>query len=138
MIDIEFKNELNEEIYKYIDNEFNKYALKNEVVCNFMPFSFIAKKNGKMIGVITGHSYYEEAYIENLIVLDEYRHKHIGSSLIKMAEEYLKEKNAKHINLTTYRFQAPEFYKKCGYTVEFLRENKENPKLDKFFLIKYL
>ena len=28
-------------------------------------------------------------------------------------------------------------YKKCGFEVEFIRENKENPKLTKYFLVKY-
>ena len=43
----------------------------------------------------------------------------------------------KNINLTTYDFQAPDFYKKCGYEVEFVRKNKEEPKLTKYFLVKY-
>lgn len=30
-----------------------------------------------------------------------------------------------------------EFYKKCGFEVEFIRENKENPNLTKYFLVKY-
>ena len=30
-----------------------------------------------------------------------------------------------------------EFYKKCGFKVEFVRENKKNPKLNKYFLVKY-
>ena len=43
-----------------------------------------------------------------------------------------------NINLTTYGFQAPEFYQKCGYRVEFIRRNKENPKLDKYYFVRYL
>ena len=39
------------------------------------------------------------------------------------------------ITLTTFGFQAPEFYKKLGYIVEFIREDK-NPKLCKYFLSK--
>lgn len=41
------------------------------------------------------------------------------------------------MNLTTYGFQAPELYRKFGFKVEFIRENKENPKLNKYFLVKY-
>ena len=52
-------------------------------------------------------------------------------------DSHYKDKGFENINLTTYGFQAPEFYKKCGFKVEFVRENKKNPKLNKYFLVKY-
>lgn len=137
MLNIEYKESLTEELYNLIDTEFNKFAIKNEVKCNYHPFNFIAKENDKVIGIITGHSYYKEVHIGDLIVLEEYRNKHIGTKLVEMVEDYYKDKGFENMNLTTYRFQAPEFYKKCGFDVEFIRENKENPKLTKYFLIKY-
>ena len=76
--------------------------------------------------------------LEDVIVYEENRNKHIGSKLIKAVEEHFKDTKFKNINLTTYGFQAPEFYKKCGFEVEFIRKNETNPKLDKYFLIKYL
>ena len=137
MINIELKEELNEEIYQFIDNEFNKFAIENGVECNYKPFAFIAKENEKMLGLITGHSYYKEVYISDLIVLEEYRKNHIGSKLMEKVEDYFKDKGFDNINLTTRTFQAPEFYKKCGYELEFIRENKENPKLNKYFFVKF-
>ena len=114
MISIEFKEKLDESLEIMIDDEFNKFAQKNEVICNYLSFNFIAKDEGKVVGIINGHSYYDEVHISDLIVLKEYRNKHI------------------------YEFQAPKFYEKCGFKVEFIRENKENSKLNKYFLIKYL
>lgn len=137
MVNIEYKTNLNEEFYKIIDEEFNKYALKNNIECNYTPFNFIAKENDKIVGILAGHTYYQEVYVENLIVLEQYRNKRIGKSLIEEVESYYKDKGFENINLTTYAFQAPEFYKKCGFKVEFVRENKENPKLNKYFLVKY-
>ena len=84
-----------------------------------------------------GHSYYKEVYIDDLIVLEEYRNKHIGTKLIETVENYFKNKGFENINLTTYKFQAPEFYEKCGFKIDFIRENKENPKLNKYYLVKY-
>lgn len=137
MVEIEYKESLNDDQYKLIDAEFNKFAIKNEVICNYTPFNFIAKEDNRIIGIITGHSYYKEVHIEDLIILEQYRNKHIGSQLIKNVEEYFKDKGFENINLTTYSFQAPEFYKKCGFEIEFIRENKENSKLNKYFFVKY-
>ncbi len=138
MLNIEYKEKLDNEFYDIIDNEFNKYATKNDITCNYKSFNFIAKEDEKVIGIITGHSYYKEVHITDLIVFEEYRNKHIGTKLVKEVENYYKDKEFENINLTTYDFQAPEFYKKCGFNVEFIRENRENPKLNKYFFVKYL
>ena len=137
MLNIEYKDNLEEEFYSMIDNEFNKFAIKNGVTCNYMPFAFVAKEDSKIVGIITGKSYYKEIHISALIILEEYRNKKIGSKLLENVENYYKDKGFENINLTTYGFQAPEFYKKCGFKVEFVRENKKNPKLNKYFLVKY-
>lgn len=138
MLKIELLNNENESIYKLINDEFNQYAIKNNVVCNYNSFTFVAMEDEILIGVITGHSYYNEIHIEDLIVLEKYRNKKIGSMLVKAVEEHFKNKNFRNINLTTYEFQAPRFYEKCGFEIEFIREDKENPKLSKYFLVKYL
>ena len=137
MLNIEYKDNLEEEFYSMIDNEFNKFAIKNGVTCNYMPFAFVAKEDNKIVGIITGNSYYKEVHISDLIILEEYRNRQIGSKLVENVENYYKDKGFENINLTTYGFQAPEFYKKCGFKVEFIRENKKNPKLNKYFLVKY-
>lgn len=138
MLKIEYKDSFNEEVNRIIDDGFNKYAKKNDVICNYKSFIFVAKDENRIVGIITGHSYYSEVHISDLIVLEEYRGKRIGSQLVEAVEEYYKNKEFKNINLTTYAFQAPEFYKKCGFKVEFIRKDKENPKLSKYFLVKYL
>ena len=137
MLNIEYQENLNEQFYKIIGEEFNKFATKNEVICDYMPFSFIAKENDKFAGIITGKSYYKEIHISDLIVLEEYRNRHIGSKLIETVENFYRNKGFENINLTTYSFQAPDFYKKCGFEVEFVRKNKENSKLNKYYLVKY-
>ena len=137
MINIEYKENIDEEFYRTIDEEFNKFAAKNGVICNYKSFAFIAKDGDKFIGIITGNSYYKEVHISDLIILEQYRNQHVGSELMKTVENYYKDKGFENINLTTYGFQAPEFYKKCGFKIEFIRENKENSKLNKYFLVKY-
>ena len=137
MIEVEYKENLDEGIYEIIDEEFNKFATKNGIICNYKSFAFVAKEESKIIGIITGNSYYKEVHISDLIVLEQYRNKHIGSKLMETVENYYKNKGYENINLTTYGFQALEFCKKCGFKVEFIRKSKENPKLNKYYLVKY-
>ena len=138
MIEIEYKENLDEEYYKIIDDEFNKYAVQKGVECNYKPYNFIAKENDKIVGIITGHTYYKEVHIGDLIVLEEYRDKNIGRKLMESVEKHFNNKGFENMNLTTYGFQAPEFYKKCGFEIEFIRKNKDNNKLDKYFMVKNL
>lgn len=137
MIEVEYKENSDEGIYEIIEEEFNKFATKNGIVCNYKSFAFVAEEKSKIIGIITGNSYYKEVHISDLIVLEQYRNKHIGSKLMETVENYYKNKGYENINLTTYGFQALEFYKKCGFKVEFIRKSKENPKLNKYYLVKY-
>ena len=61
-----------------------------------------------------------------------------GRRLINELESRFKGKGLNNINLVTCTFQAPDFYKKCGFKAEFVRENTTNPKLTMTFFIKYL
>ncbi len=137
MIEIEYKENLDEKNYKIIGDEFNKYAVKKGVECKYKPYNFIAKENDKIVGIITGHTYYKEVHIGDLIVLEEYRKQHIGKKLMETVENHYKDRGFENMNLTTYGFQAPEFYKKCGFEIEYIRRNKKNSKLDKYFMVKY-
>lgn len=137
MINIEHIENLEEKYYQIIDEEFNKYGSKNDVECNYRPFAFVAKQDNEIVGIIKGHSYYKEVHIGDLIIFEQYRKRNIGTQLVQTVEEYFKNKSFENINLTTYNFEAPEFYKKCGFEIEFIRENKENPKLNKYYFVKY-
>ena len=120
-----------------IDNEFNKYARKFDVVCDYQDFCFVAREGNEIMGIIVGHSYYKEVHIADLIVMEKFRGQDIGTHLIKRVEEEFKGSRFENINLSTYAFQAPEFYKKMGFEVEYVRESSDE-KLKKYFLIKHL
>ena len=73
-----------------------------------------------------------------MVVKEAYRGKGIGTELIDTVLEYYKDYGFNNINCCTNEFQAPGFYEKCGFELEFVRKNKANPKLSKYFYIKYL
>lgn len=137
MLKIEYMKKLDKTIEKIIDDEFEKQAQQNNVNCNYTPFNFVAYEKHELVGALTGYTCYDEVYIEELIVLEQHRCKGIGMKLMKQVEDYYKDKGFNNINLVTNAFQAPEFYKKCGFELEFVRKNKENPKLTKYFFVKY-
>ena len=122
-------------IGEFINKEFTDYALKNEVTLGYDEFCFVEEEDGKILGAITGRAYYNEVHIGDLIVSKDCRRSGLGSKLVKAVEEYYSGKCYDIITLTTFGFQAPEFYKKLEYKIEFIRENKD-PKLSKYFLSK--
>ena len=123
-------------IGNFINEEFLSYAEQNNVDLNYNEFCFIAESDdGEIVGVITGRAYYNEVHIGDLIIHKAYRKFGYGSKLVSAVEETFQNAGYDKITLTTFGFQAPEFYKKLGYIVEFIREDK-NPKLCKYFLSK--
>ena len=122
----------------WIDRAFDAFAEQHGVACGYAPFALAAMRDGTVVGVIKGHSYYREVHIGELIVAEGCRGQGIGTRLLSAAEALFKGKGLDHISLTTYRFQAPEFYQKNGYALEFIREDPSCPALAKYFFVKKL
>lgn len=131
------KVESNENIENFIEEEQEKYESKNGVVCNYTPFCFTARIGDELVGAISGATCFSEVYIDELVVKEEYRGKNIGSQLMNAIEKFYKDYGFNNINTMTNEFQAAKFYEKCGFELEFVRKNKDNPKLSKYFYVKY-
>ena len=136
-MDIKRFDEVDDRLGEFINKEFSAYGEQNGVVLNYDEFCFAAEEDGNILGVITGRAYYNEVHIGVLIVASSVRKGGIGSKLVRAVEDNYRGKGYDKITLTTFGFQAPEFYKKLGYEIEFVREDKE-PKLSKYFLAKQL
>ncbi len=127
-----------EKIGKFINEAFSDYSKSNDVALNYEDYWYVAEDDsGEIIGSITGHAYYNEVYIGDLIIDKRYRGQDIGTKLVREVEEDYKNKGFEKITLTTFGFQAPKFYEKLGYSLEFVREDKD-PKLSKYFYCKFL
>ena len=130
--------EEDETIGEFIHHEFTRYGIQHDVVLNYEEFCFAAENaEGKTIGVITGRAYYNEVHIGDLIVAENCRGSGVGRQLVTAVEEAYRGEGYDIITLTSFGFQAPEFYQKLGYSVEFVR-HCGNPKLSKYFLKKAL
>ena len=136
-MDIRRINEVDDITGEFINEEFSQYGMQNGIDLNYDEFCFVAEDDGKIIGVITGRAYYNEVHIGDLIIDKNHRGQGIGTKLVIAVEDEYRNKGFEKITLTTFGFQAPEFYKKLGYTLEFVREDK-NDKLSKYFYCKSL
>ncbi|MBR5009340.1 MAG: GNAT family N-acetyltransferase [Clostridia bacterium] len=123
---------------RFIHEAFTEYGIKNGVTLNYDEFCFVAEDpGGQIIGAVTGWAYYDEVHIGDLIVAESYRNTGMGSRLVRAAEDAYRGKGYSVVTLSTFGFQAPGFYKKLGYEIEFVRGNSD-PRLVKYFLKKQL
>lgn len=137
-MEIKRAEDITDDIGAFLDRQFTRYGTDNDVDLNFEEFCFVSRDDdGSIMGVITGRAYYNEVHIGDLIVAREARRSGLGSRLVRTVEDAFSGKGYTVITLTTFGFQAPEFYKKLGYEIEFVREYKD-PKLSKYFFRKDL
>jgi len=74
------------------------------------------ENSDEVIGGLYGEIFYRWLFIELLAIPDQARGQGTGSQLMKMAEEAAREKGCTGIWLDTFSFQAPDFYRKHGYS----------------------
>ncbi len=138
MIKIKYKDKLNSLQAQFVNTGFEKYANSHNLKTNYESFNFIAYEDDELAEILEGITLYDEIRVNNLIVSEKYRNKGIGTKLLNFILEYFDNKKYKYISLCTYEFQAPEFYEKYGFKLEYIRKNEEDPRLTKYFFIKHL
>ncbi|MBV8801677.1 MAG: GNAT family N-acetyltransferase, partial [Gammaproteobacteria bacterium] len=135
---IEFTHYLPEEIEEKMRKDMVAYESSHGIDVNYKKFVLILRdKSDDILGVLNAFTAFSEIYIDDMWVHSSHRGKGYGRKLLYELENHFEGKGFNNINLVTSAFSAPGFYKKCGFTVEFVRENKVNPKLTKTFFIKY-
>ena len=138
MTTIRFVDQLCEPIEEKMRDDLVSYETSHGVDVNYKRFALVLSDDqNTTLGVLNAFTAFAEIYIDDMWVDSHYRGKGYGRKLIQALEDYFKGKGFNNINLVTNQFQAPEFYKKCGFELEFIRKNIKNSKLTKFFFIKY-
>lgn len=139
ILNITYTEKISEEADHKMLAGHEKYEKEQGISINYKKFSFIlSSEEGEIFGVLKAYTAFAEVYVEDLWVDELVRRKGYGTQLMQALEHHFKDKGYDNINLVTNEFQAPQFYKKCGYEVEFIRVNKLNNKLTKIFFIKNL
>jgi predicted N-acetyltransferase YhbS len=84
---------------------------------NPQPLALLVRDdNGEILGGLYGRFFYQWLFIELLSVPEQARGQGLGSKLMQMAEDLAREKECVGIWLDTFDFQAPDFYKRLGYS----------------------
>lgn len=86
------------------------------------PFAFfIRDTKGNIVAGCNGNFGYDWVYVDQLWVAESYRDQGYGSELMKSAEELGKKKGCIFAAVNTMDWEAPDFYQKLGYQIEFER-----------------
>lgn len=135
---IKFVDHLPQDVEEKMERGFVEYESHHGIDVNYKKFAIVLReKNGNIIGALTAYTAFAEICVDDLWIDKSYRGQGYGRQLLEVLENQFKGKGFNNINLVTNAFQAPLFYKKCGFTVELIRENAKNPKLTKTFFVKY-
>lgn len=82
--------------------------------CQFFSI-YAVDKNSRIIGGLCGDILGRSAGVDYVWVDEEKSRQGIGTQLFSQLETFAKSKNCDCIQVFTYKFQAPEFYKKLGF-----------------------
>jgi GNAT superfamily N-acetyltransferase len=114
--------------------EFNSKAAGNDNMQELCMVMY--SPENVIIGGVIADTYWEWLFINVMWVKPELRGLGLGKKLLLAAEQKARERNVKHAYLDTFSFQAPEFYRKLGYSV-FGELNDFPPGHARYFMVKH-
>lgn len=137
-LQVELLAELPEDIAETMLNEFVANEARHGIDVNYKTFALLLKdEKNQALGAINAYTAFSEIYIDDIWVSEAHQKQGLGRVLLESLEHQFKGQGFNNINLVTSSFQAPGFYEKCGFTLEFTRVNRVNPQLSKHFFVKF-
>jgi GNAT superfamily N-acetyltransferase len=94
---------------------YNHAAVGDE---HYQPLNLIVRDAaGEIAGGLIADTYWGWMAINLLWLREDMRGAGLGARLLRMAEEEAARRGCKHAHVDTLDVQAPDFYRKYGYTV---------------------
>jgi ribosomal protein S18 acetylase RimI-like enzyme len=76
---------------------------------------FARADSGEVIGGLRARQWGAAVEVQQLWVDEQHRRRGVAARLMAMFEQAAVERGATVVYLDTFSFQAPEFYRRCGY-----------------------
>jgi ribosomal protein S18 acetylase RimI-like enzyme len=133
---------LTPEIKKHIYEAFDQHAISCTGIDGLSqePTVFEVKEYGldsKSLAWIAVQMFWGQLHIKYLLVEENHRHLGYGTLLMDHAFEFAKKQGCKFVFVETMNFQAPDFYQKLGFKIEFVRHGYDK-KTSLYYLKKDL
>jgi N-acetylglutamate synthase-like GNAT family acetyltransferase len=77
--------------------------------------AFVAEADGETVGAAAGYTWGGICELRQVWVHEDWRGHGLGEKLMHRAVEEARQRGCAHVFLTTYDFQAPDFYAKLGF-----------------------
>lgn len=118
------QNKLQDEVKKKIFDGFSKEAMETTGINGLdeEPISFEIFKDKEFIGAIVVQAFWGQLHIKYLFVEKKYRGQGLARKLMNHALEFGKHRGYRFAFVETMNFQAPKFYEKMGFKIEFSRQ----------------
>jgi ribosomal protein S18 acetylase RimI-like enzyme len=102
----------------FLEDQINTYNVAVTGIVDWYPLAiFVRDDNEQIVAGISGGMWGGYLEIKNLWVYERLRGQGLGRQLLLAAEREASARGCTQVLLDTHDFQAPEFYKKHGYSV---------------------
>jgi N-acetylglutamate synthase-like GNAT family acetyltransferase len=132
----------NENLLSYLKDNIREFNNKNSIYHkesredNYIKYFNISLENdSRIFGGIYCEIYWNCMCIDKLFVKEENRNEGWGVKLLNKAINYSKKEELSFVYLTTYSFQAREFYEKYGFKI--VGELKDYPPGETYYTMRY-
>jgi ribosomal protein S18 acetylase RimI-like enzyme len=102
-----------------------------------MGLCFTVEDGGRIVAGAAGFSWAGFAQVRELWVDEAYRRQGLGTELMAAAEREAARRGCVELQVTTFSFQAPEFYRRLGFE-EVARVPGHQDGYDSIYLVKPL
>lgn len=101
----------------FLDAELDRFNSTQTARDDFKPLNLVVRDdNGAVIAGLKSQTGWDWLYVQVLWVHEERRGSGLGSQLLQAAEAEAQQRGCIGSCLTSYTFQAPEFYARHGYS----------------------